>query len=71
MYAEAELKHVQTALKLLAAAHGVPEEEIRAEITAAMQTGRNDPNPIVQERWASAPNDLEATLLWIGEQVKK
>lgn len=70
MYKEKDFNHAANVLKFLAAAHEMPEEEIRAELIAALQAGRTNSDPAVQKRWAAAPSGLEAILLWLGEQVK-
>ena len=47
------LKEAAAMITRLSKLHGVPENEIRAELLTAMRASRNNPDPAVQERWSS------------------
>ena len=69
MYSEKELKSAAGIIKRIAREQHVPEEQIRADMEAAMNAGRSNPDPAVQARWATfqyagAEPTLEEFILW-------
>ena len=52
-YTKEELNRARNAIIRAARDNGVPEAEVRAEMIQAMNCGRNNPDPTVQEKWSS------------------
>ena len=75
MYTQTELKRAASHIRRLARENGLSEEDMRAEMKAAMDAGRNNPDPGVQARWAgfrysgSEPTVYEF-VLWVSSLVK-
>ena len=55
MITEEMLAHARVVIADIARNHGVPESEVRAEMTAAMRAGMANPNPDVQKQWSEIP----------------
>ena len=52
---EEMLAHARVVIADIARNHGVPESEVRAEMTAAMRAGMASPDPEVQKQWRGIP----------------
>ena len=52
-YTKAELRKAADVITRTAKANGASETEVRNEMRIAMNIGRNDPDPAVQEKWAT------------------
>ena len=50
MYTEKELKAASTIIRQIACAHQVAEEQVRSDLTEAMNAGRINPDPAVRAR---------------------
>lgn len=69
MYSKEELKTAASIIKRIACEHHVPEDQVRADMEAAMNAGRSNPDPAAQARWATfqyagAEPTLEEFILW-------
>lgn len=53
MYTEKEMKAAAEIIRRIAREHQVSEEQVRADMTEAVNAGRNNPDPAVQARWAT------------------
>lgn len=76
MYTKKELHAAKRVIARVARENHVPEAQVRAEILEAMNTGRRDPDPDVQERWAKFHFDgpeptVEEFVLWLAAAVKQ
>ncbi len=75
MYTENELKAARNIIKQIAREHQVSEEQVRSDMTEAMNAGRSDPDPAVQARWAAfrysgKEPTVEEFILWMADMVK-
>jgi len=75
MYTEKELKAATKIIRRIAREHHVPEEQVRSDITEAMNAGRNNPDPAVQARWATfrfsgKEPTVEEFILWAAALTK-
>ncbi len=69
MYSKLELQYAAAIIKQIAKNHGVPEEQVRADMMEAMNKGRTNQDPAVQARWksfyyAGIEPTLEEFVLW-------
>ena len=76
MYTQKELKRAAAHIRRLARENGLSEEDMRAEMKAAMDAGRNNPDPDVQAKWAgfkySGPEPtVDEFVLWVSSLVKE
>lgn len=72
MYTKQELLIAKRVISRVAHENSVPETQVRAEVLAAMNAGRHDPDPNVQARWprfhyAGAEPTVEELVLWLAE----
>ena len=51
MYTKRELKRAAGIIRQIARDHHVTEDEVRRDMKEAMDAGRNNPDPAVQEKW--------------------
>lgn len=70
------LKAAKDIIKQVARNNGVSEEEVRAEMKAAMMAGWNNPDPKVRELWSSIPCEgkmptPEELIIWAAIEVTK
>ena len=75
MYTEKELKAATKIIRRIAREHHVPEEQVRSDMTEAMNAGRNNPDPAVQARWATfhfsgKEPTAEEFILWAATLTK-
>ena len=75
MYTEKELKAAASIIRRIARQHHVSEEQVRSDMTEAMNAGRNNPDPEVQARWATfrfsgKEPTVEEFILWTAGMVK-
>jgi len=75
MYTEKELKAATKIIRRIAREHHVPEEQVRSDMTEAMNAGRNNPDPAVQARWATfrfsgKEPTVEEFILWAAALTK-
>lgn len=68
------LKAAKDIIKQVARNNGVSEEEIRAEMKAAMMAGWNNPDPNVREMWSRIPCEgemptPEELIIWAAIEV--
>ena len=75
MYTEKELKAATKIIRRIAREHHVPEEQVRSDMTEAMNAGRNNPDPAVQARWATfrfsgKEPTVEEFILWAAALAK-
>ena len=71
MYTKKELNDAKRVIARVARENRVPETWVRAEILAAMNVGRSDPDPEVQAWWArfhyaGAEPTVEELVLWLA-----
>ncbi|MBR2256991.1 MAG: hypothetical protein IJ899_06510 [Blautia sp.] len=52
MYTKRELKRAAGIIRQIARDNRVTEDEVRRDMKEAMDAGRNNPDPAVQEKWA-------------------
>ena len=76
MYTKKELRKATKIIKRIASEHKVTEAQVRADMLEAMQYGRQNPDPAVQERWSEfeyAGNEptVEEFILWTASLVKQ
>ncbi len=76
MYTEQELKTAAGIIKKVASEHYMTEAQVRSDLEEAMNTGRNNPDPVVRARWATfhyagAEPTLEEFILWIAAMTKE
>ncbi len=69
-----DMKKAEAAVRAIAAKNGVTEEEVRKEMTIAIESGYNNPDPAVQAYWRSTPfhsrkPSIEEFLVWCAAQV--
>ena len=75
MYTKRELKRATGIIRQIARDHHVTEDEVRRDMKEAMDAGRNNPDPAVQEKWtrfeyAGDEPTLEEFILWMAGQVR-
>ena len=75
MYTEKELKAATKIIRRIAREYHVPEEQVRSDMTEAMNAGRNNPDPAVQARWATfrfsgKEPTVEEFILWAAALTK-
>lgn len=75
MYTGQELKRAAQIIKQVAQNNNISEEQVRAEMQEAMNSGRNNPDPVVQARWkdfhyTGAEPTLEEFILWVASMVE-
>ena len=75
MYTEKELNAATKIIRRIASEHHVPEEQVRSDMTEAMNAGRYNPDPAVQARWAPfhfSGNEptVEEFILWAAALTK-
>ena len=76
MYTKKELERAAGVITEIAKKNGVPESQVRADMMEAMNSGRNNPDPLVQAQWATfkyaGPEPtLEEFITWMSKRVKK
>lgn len=76
MYTKKELNAAKRVIAKIARENHVPEAQVRAAVLAAMDTGRRDPDPDVQTRWArfryaGAEPTVEEVILWLAGLTKQ
>lgn len=72
MYTKKQLEGVNEIIKRIARENHITEAELRAHMKEAMESGRNNPDPLVQAEWADfeyAGNEptIEEFILWLSE----
>ena len=72
MYTKKELNAAKRVIARIARENHVSKAQVRAEVLAAMNAGRNDPDSDVQARWAGfhyagAEPTVEELILWLAE----
>ena len=75
MYTEKELETAAKIIRQIAHENRVPEEQVRADIEAAMNAGRSNPDPAVQAQWAAfqyagAEPTVEEFILWVATMTQ-
>ena len=70
MYSEKELMNTAEIIRKIAQAHKVPEAQVRADMMNALNSGKSNPLPEIQARWASfhyagEEPTAEELILWI------
>ena len=53
MYTKRELKRAGWIIRQVARSNHITEEDVRSDMQKAMDAGRNNTDPAVQEKWAS------------------
>ena len=76
MYSRTEIRRAARNIKLVALQNGVPEEEVRREMTEAMNAARNNNDPAVKARWETfhyrgAEPTLEEFLVWCSRLARE
>ena len=76
MYSRRELKKAARSIKWVARKSGVPEEEVRRNMLEAMNSGRNNTDPVVQARWETFhyrgdEPTLEEFLVWCSHLARE
>ncbi len=71
MYTKQELRKAADIIKKVAKDNNVSEEQVRADMQKAMDSGRNSPDPIAQKLWegfhyAGSDPTLEEFILWVA-----
>ena len=69
-----EMKKAEAAIRAIAAKNGITEEEVRKEMSIAIESGYNNPDPAVQAYRRGTPfqsrkPSLEEFLVWWAAQV--
>ena len=69
-----EMKKAEAAIRAIAAKNGITEDEVRKEMSIAIESGYNNPDPAVQAYWRSTPlhsrkPSPEEFLVWCAAQV--
>ena len=52
---DSEIKSAKKVIRQIALEHGKSEKEVRQEMMLAIKAGMNNPDPSVQQQWASIP----------------
>ena len=76
MYTKRELKRAAGIIRQIARDNRVTEEEVRRDMSEAMDAGRSNPDPAVQAKWAGfeyagEEPTLEEFILWMVGQIKE
>lgn len=71
MYTEKALKSATRIIQQIARAHQSSEEQVRSDITEAINAGRSNPDPAIQARWrtfcfSGQTPTVEEFILWAG-----
>ena len=71
---KADLLKANAAIHAIAKKNSITENEVRAEMTLAIESGYNNPDPTVQAYWRSTPfsgrkPSPEEFLLWCANQL--
>ena len=69
-----ELKKAEAAIRAIATKHGITEDEVRKEMTIAIESGYNNPDPAVRAYWQNTPfhsrkPSPEEFLVWCAAQM--
>lgn len=76
MYTDRELNAAAGIIRQIAREHQTPEERVRLALKKSMNAGRNNPDPVVQARWATFRfSGLEPTveefILWAAALTRR
>lgn len=72
MYTKKQIEGVSEIIKRIARENHITEAELRTYMKEAMESGRNNPDPLVQAEWAGfdyAGDEptIEEFILWVSE----